>query len=548
MNRRHFLQLLALLNLAPRWQKSIAADEQLYQLPEFGNTRLLHFTDCHAQLLPIYYREPHVNIGTGHAKNKPPHLSGQAWLDFFAIPANSRNAYAFTDIDFTAAAQRYGKMGGFAHLATLIKQLREQAGAENTLLLDGGDSWQGSATALWTQGQDMIAACNLLGVDVMTGHWEFTYGQTQLAKNLLDFKGEFVAQNISLSEEAQFAAATENATVFKPYVVKSLAHARVAIIGQAFPYTPIANPKRFVPDWEFGIQQQRLQKIIAEIQATNEAEVIVLLSHNGMDVDLKLAAQVTGLDVILGGHTHDAIPKPLSVKNASGQTWVTNAGSHGKFLAVLDLEVKHGRLADLRYQLLPVFSRLLPADPEMTALITQLRQPFMATLRQPLTVAQELLYRRDNFHGSFDTLLLNALRTVNNSEIAFSPGFRWGASVLKGETLYFEELLNHTAITYPNSYRSQMSGLQIKTLLEEVADNLFNPDPYYQQGGDMVRVAGMSYRCNPQATIGTRISDCRLRNGQLLQATKLYTVSGWATVNTLASGRPIWELVSEFLQ
>ncbi len=547
MRRRHFLQVLALLNLAPRWQTAVAADEQLYDLSEFGNARLLHFTDCHAQLLPIYYREPHSNIGSGYAKNKPPHLSGQAWLNFFALQADSRAAYAFTDIDFTAAAQRYGKMGGFAHLASLVKRLREQVGAENTLLLDGGDSWQGSATALWTQGQDMVAVNNLLGVDVMTGHWEFTYGQAQVLKNVFDFKGEFVAQNINLSEEAQFATDTENASVFKPYSIKSLAHARVAIIGQAFPHTPIANPKRFVPDWQFGIQPQHLQKIITEIQTANKAEVIVLLSHNGMDVDLKLAAQVTGLDVILGGHTHDAVPKPLWVKNAGGHTWVTNAGSHGKFLAVLDLDIKQGRLADLRYQLLPVFSRLLSADPEMAALIAQLRQPYLTTLRQPLTLAQELLYRRDNFHGSFDQILLNALRTANDSEIALSPGFRWGNSVLQGETLYFEDVLNHTAITYPNSYRTQMSGLQIKTMLEDVADNLFNPDPYYQQGGDMVRVAGLSYRCQPEAKMGARISECRLKNGQLLQAHKLYTVAGWATVNHLASGRPVWEMVRDYL-
>ncbi len=543
MNRRQFLQLLVLSGLSPQLANSMALGDDFYDFPEFGNARLLHFTDCHAQLLPVYYREPSVNIGVGKAKNQPPHLTGQAWLKFFGIKAGSREAYAFTDIDFNAAAQIYGKMGGFAHLASLIKQLRGQTGIENTLLLDGGDSWQGSATALWMQGQDMVAACNLLGVDVMTGHWEFTYGQSQVLKNIADFQGDFVAQNVSLTEEALFAGEHENAAVFKPYVIKNLKNARIAIIGQAFPYTPIANPKHFIPDWQFGIQEQALQAMINEIQAGKKADVIVLLSHNGMDVDLKLASRVAGLDVVLGGHTHDAVPKAVLV----GKTWVTNAGSHGKFLAVLDLLVKNGRLADLRYQLLPVFSNLLKADQAMQNLIANIRQPFLEKLTQPLAIAEELLYRRDNFHGSFDAILLAALRAENNAEIAFSPGFRWGSSLLKGDTLYFEDLMNHTAITYPNSYVSELSGLEIKNILEDVADNLFNPDPYYQQGGDMVRVGGMTYRCNPEEKIGKRIFECRLLNGELLQAGKKYKVSGWAAVNNVANGKPIWELAAHYL-
>lgn len=547
MQRRQFLQSLAFLGLAPKLANSAIFADDLYHLPEFGNARLLHFTDCHAQLLPVYYREPGVNLGVGDAKNKPPHLTGLAWLNFFSIKAGTREAYAFTDIDFNAAAQHYGKMGGFAHLATLIKQLRSKTGAENTLLLDGGDSWQGSATALWTQGQDMLAACNLLGVDVMTGHWEFTYGQQQVLKNIANFQGDFVAQNIHLTEEAQFAHDSENAAIFQPFVIKHLKNARIAVIGQAFPYTPIANPKHFVPDWQFGIQEQSLQAIITEIQRKKEADVIVLLSHNGMDVDLKLASRITGLDLILGGHTHDAVPKPLLVSNPNGKTWVTNAGSHGKFLAVLDLVVKNGRLTDLRYQLLPVFSNLLPADTEMQNLISNIRQPFLETLRQPLAVTEQLLYRRDNFHGSFDNILLDALRTLNDTEIAFSPGFRWGTSLLKADTLYFEDLLNHTAITYSNTYRSALSGLEIKAILEDVADNLFNPDPYYQQGGDMVRVGGLSYRCNPEAKMGDRISELRLANGELLQARKKYQVSGWAAVNNTATGQPIWELAAQYL-
>jgi sulfur-oxidizing protein SoxB len=546
MKRRQFLQALALLGLTPTIAKS-GSENALYDLPEFGNTRLLHFTDTHAQLLPVYYREPSVNLGVGQSKNIPPHLTGMAWLNFFAIQAGTREAYAFTDVDFTAAAQSYGKMGGFAHLATLVKQLRYQAGVENTLLLDGGDSWQGSATALWTQGQDMVAASNLLAVDVMTGHWEFTYGSQQVLENLTQFNGEFVAQNISLSEEAQFASENENAAVFKPYVIKALANARVAIIGQAFPFTPIANPHRFTPDWQFGIQEQRLQNLINQIQADKAADVIVLLSHNGMDVDLKLASRVTGLDVILGGHTHDAIPKPILVANANGKTWVSNAGSHGKFLAVLDLEVKNNRLQDLHYQLVPVFSNLLTADRAMQNLIDKVRQPFLKTLRQPLAITERLLYRRDNFQGSFDQVILDTLLKVNQVEIAFSPGFRWGTSLLPGQTIYFEDVMNQTAITYPNTYISELSGLEIKAMLEDVADNLFNPDPYYQQGGDMVRVGGMSFRCEAEAKIGQRISELRLSNGQKLVADKKYRVSGWATVSNVAIGRPIWELVTEYL-
>jgi len=548
MQRRQFLQLLALLGLAPIQRTGLAQAETLYHLPKFGNTRLLHFTDCHAQLMPLYYREPAVNLGTGQAKNNVPHLTGQAWLDFFAIKANTALAYAFTAVDFADAALLYGKMGGFAHLATLVKQCREQVGTENTLLLDGGDSWQGSATALWTQGQDMIGACNLLGVDVMTGHWEFTYGQARVLANCAAFRGDFVAQNIQLTEEARFAQETDEAAIFKPYIIKALPQARVAIIGQAFPYTPIANPQRFTPDWQFGIAEQHLQTLISQIQRKKEADVIVLLSHNGMDVDLKLAARVTGLDIILGGHTHDAVPKPVLINNAGGKTWVTNAGSQGKFLAVLDLQVEKGRLQDFRYQLLPVFSNLLAPDPQMQAFITQQRQPFLKTLRQPLSIAEQLLYRRDTFHGSFDSVLLNALLQVKQAQIAFSPGFRWGNSLLKGDTLYFEDLMNHTAITYPNTYVIDLSGEQIKAILEDVADNLFNPDPYYQQGGDMVRVAGMSYRCQPEAKMGQRIFECRLKNGQLLQTHKKYSVAGWATVNTIATGQPIWEVVSQYLR
>lgn len=545
MKRRHFLQTLAGLGLCSPLNKRLSsAAESLYQLPERGHARLLHFTDLHAQLLPLYYREPSHNLGIGHETGLPPHLTGQAFLNFFGLQTRSREAYAFSDVDFVEMAEIYGKMGGIAHLATLINQLREQAGIDNSLLLDGGDSWQGSATALWTLGTDMLQVANLLKVDVMTGHWEFTYGVEQLKKNISQFNGEFVAQNISLTQEAQFKNNINSQTIFKPYIIKSLKHARVAIIGQAYPYTPIANPQRFTPMWQFGIQEQRLQSIINEIKTHKKAEVIVLLSHNGMDVDLKLASQVKGLDIILGGHTHDAIPKPILIN----KTWVTNAGSHGKFLGVIDLEMSKGKLKYCHYQLLPLFSNLLAADKKMQTLIDAIRQPFLKLLRKPLAMTDQLLYRRDNFQGSFDDILLNALQVMNNAQIAFSPGFRWGTSVLPRQTLYFEDLMNQTAITYANSYINELSGQKIKAILEDVADNLFNPNPYYRQGGDMVRVGGMQYKIKPDAVMGQRISALRLMNGQPLMASKNYKVSGWASVKTIATGKPMWELATEYLK
>jgi len=516
-------------------------------LPDFGNATLLHFTDSHAQLLPIYFREPSINLGVGDAKRFPPHLVGRQFLAYFGMKPGSREAYAFSHVNFAELATVYGKMGGYAHLATLIKRIRKARGRENTLLLDGGDSWQGSATALWTQGQDMIAVSNLLGVDMMTGHWEFTYGSAQVLKNIGRFKGEFLAHNIALTEEAQFAADTENPAVFKPYAIKAFKNAKVAVIGQAFPYTPIAHPQRFTPDWQFGIQEQNLQNIIDRIKKSNEADAIVLLSHNGMDVDLKLASGISGIDVILGGHTHDAIPRPVPVNNPSGRTWVTNAGSHGKFLAVLDLDIGNGRLRDLRYRLLPVFANLLEPDVEMQTLINTIRAPYLAKLQQPLALSDRLLYRRDTYQGTFDEVILTALRAMNDSQLSLSPGFRWGTVLLPGHTIRYEDVMNHTALTYPETYVRQISGKELKAVLEDVADNLFNKDPYYRQGGDMVRTGGMRFCCNPDADIGKRISEMRLANGQPIAANKRYKISGWASVSEASEGKPIDALVAQYL-
>jgi sulfur-oxidizing protein SoxB len=547
VNRRDFVQALAAGIAAGLPLSDLAAAERgdtarFYDPPRFGNVTLLHFTDCHAQLRPTRYREPDQNLGVGAARGQPPHVVGKALLARFGIAAATREAHAFTYLDFARAARAYGPMGGFAHLATLVKWLR--ASRPNALLLDGGDTWQGSGVSLWTHGQDMIDAAIALGVDVMTAHWEFTYGADrvrQVVERDLANRIDFVAQNVRTLDFDD--------PVFAPSVVRVVNGVRVAVIGQAFPYTPIAHPRYFVPEWTFGIQEESLQRHIDDARAKGAA-IVVLLSHNGMDVDLKLASRVRGLDAILGGHTHDGMPKPVLVKNRGGRTLVTNAGSNGKFLAVLDCDVKSGRLADWRYRLLPVFANLLPPDPAMQALIGKLHDPFQSRLDEPLARSEGLLYRRGNFNGTMDDVILDALLAEQNAEIAFSPGFRWGTTLLPGETITFGHVLEQTAITYPYATVSAMSGETIKAILEDVADNLFNPDPYYQQGGDMVRVGGLSYSIDPNASIGRRITRMEI-GGKPLEAGKTYKVAGWAPVaeeSKDSGGEPVFELVARHLR
>jgi S-sulfosulfanyl-L-cysteine sulfohydrolase len=396
----------------------------------------------------------------------------------------------------------------------------------------------------------MVEAANLLGIEAMTGHWEFTYGEKVLRSNLERFKGEFLAQNVFLSEEAAFndAKAFDAASgrVFKPATIKEIGGHRVAVIGQAFPYVPIAHPKRFTPDWTFGIRDDELQKLVDGLRNNDKVDAVLLLSHNGMDVDLKLASRVRGIDVILGGHTHDAIPQPIQVTNAGGTTLVTNAGSNGKFLGVLDLELATGRVRDVRYRLLPVFSELLKPDAAMQALIEKMREPQAAAYADKIATADRLLYRRGNFSGTVDQLICNALRSEFDAEIALSPGFRWGLSILPGQPLTMEDVLAETAITYPETYAQRMTGSQIKNVLEDVCDNLFNADPYYQQGGDMVRVGGFAYTCTPAEGVGHRISELKLDNGRTLEAGKSYKVAGWASVNE-QKGLPVWDVFSRHL-
>jgi sulfur-oxidizing protein SoxB len=546
IGRREFLQMLAVASAGGMalGQKEVlagdmAAAQKLYELPKFGNVSFMHFTDCHAQLKPIYFREPSVNIGISEALGRPPHLVGENLLKHFKIAPGTPAAHAFTYLNFEQAAKTYGKVGGFAHLATLVKQVR--ASRPYALLLDGGDTWQGSATALWTNGQDMVDACKLLGVNLMTPHWEFTLGADRVKEIVdKDFAGkiEFLAQNVHTSDfEDQ---------VFKPYTIREMNGVPVAVIGQAFPYTPIANPRYMVPDWTFGIKDDHMQKMVDEARGKG-AQVVVVLSHNGMDVDIKMASRVTGIDAIMGGHTHDGMPAPVVVANPGGKTLVTNAGSNSKFLGVLDFDVQAGKVRDFRYKLMPVFANLLPADAEMAAYIDKVRAPYEGKLQETLAISEGLLYRRGNFNGSWDQLIVDGLMAVKGAEIAFSPGFRWGTTILPGQAVTRDHLMDQVAITYPSTTLSNMTGATIKTVLEDVCDNLFNPDPYYQQGGDMVRVGGLQYTCDPLAPSGQRISNMSL-NGKAIDASKTYKVAGWAPVAEGATGEPIWDVMETYLK
>ena len=546
ISRREFLQVLAVASAAGMsishhdvLVAKESASEQLYDAPAFGNVSFMHFTDCHAQLMPIYYREPSMNLGISAALGKPPHLVGNALLRQFGVAPHTAQAHAFTHLDFVQAAKTFGKVGGFAHLATLVKRIRTKR--PHALLLDGGDTWQGSATALWTRGQDMVDACKLLGVNCMSSHWEYTLGAARVKEIVeKDFKNKvsFLAQNVTTSDFGD--------QVFEPYTMREMNGVSVAIIGQAFPYTPIANPRYMVSEWTFGIQEEHMQQVVNEVRQKG-AQVVVVLSHNGMDVDLKMASRVTGIDAILGGHTHDGVPTPVVINNANGQTLVTNAGSNGKFLAVLDFDVRMGKIQGFQYRLMPVFSNLLPADREMQSYIDTVRAPFQAKLDEQLAVSESLLYRRGNFNGSWDQLIVDALMEVKGAEIAFSPGFRWGTSILPGQKITRSDLMDQVAITYPATTLNNMTGEMLKSVLEDVCDNLFNPDPYYQQGGDMVRVGGLQYTCTPNAKVGSRINNLTLR-GKPIDPHKSYKVAGWASVAEGVVGEPIWDVMESYFK
>lgn len=538
MNRRDLLLGLLAAGLAPL--PSAALARRLYELPDApGCATLLHLTDCHAQLLPLHYREPSENLGAGAASGQPPHLVGAALLRHYGLDAGGRAAHAFTHLDFAAAARTYGPMGGFAHLATLVQQLRAQR--PGAVLVDGGDSWQGSATALWTRGADMRAACQALGVEVMTGHWEFTYGADEVLAQAtaLAPRLRFLAQNVRTADFGD--------PVFEPSVLREINGHLVGIIGQAYPYTPVANPRRFVAGWRFGIGEDELRAEAARLRRAG-ARAVVLLSHCGLDTDLKLASRVGGIDAILGGHTHDALPRALPVAGPTGTTLVANAGSHGKFLGVLDLEVSATGTVRPRYQLLPVFADLLDPDPAMAALVRALRAPHLARLQRPLARTEGLLYRRSNFGGTFDALILRALMQTQDARIGFSPGFRWGGTLLPGDTVTVEDLMGQMAVTYPQMRVTEYTGAQLHAMLEDVCDNLFNPDPYRQQGGDLVRVGGLRFACRPRAPFGRRIDELRL-DGEPLDPARRYRTVSWAGVGDEdTAGPPAWEAVEQWLR
>lgn len=546
LSRREFMQVLAIAGaggMALHHQDVLAAKpgagERLYDVPKFGNVSFLHFTDCHAQLQPIYFREPNVNLGVASALGKPPHIVGDKLLKHFGFKPNTAAAHAFSYLNFSQAAKTYGKVGGFAHLATLVKQLK--ASRPHALLLDGGDTWQGSATSLWTNGQDMVDACKLLGVNMMCPHWEFTFGAKRVQEIVeKDFKGhiDFLAQNVKTTDFEDL--------VFKPYATREINGVKIAVIGQAFPYTPIANPRHMVPDWTFGIQDEHMQKMVDQARAEG-CQAVVVLSHNGMDVDIKMASRVRGIDAILGGHTHDGMPAPTIVSNGGGQTLVTNAGSNSKFLGVLDFDVRGGKVQGFQYRLLPVFANLIEADKEMQAFIDKVRAPYQAKLDEKLAVTEELLYRRGNFNGSWDQIICDALMEVKGTDMAFSPGVRWGTSLLPGDTITYERMMDQMAMTYPATTVNEFTGAQIKEIMEDVCDNIFNPDPYFQQGGDMVRVGGMTYSCTPNAPMGQRINNMVLK-GKPIEADKKYKVAGWASVQEGVQGEPIWDVVSGYLR
>ncbi|TYC53090.1 thiosulfohydrolase SoxB [Rhodobacterales bacterium] len=540
-SRREFLMAAtatsALLGsgMAGSWSRLMAqqglTEDQLLAMEPTGKLTLVHVTDIHAQLKPIYFREPSTNLGIGPVKGKPPHVTGADFLKLYNIQPGTPEAYALTSVDFAALAAAYGKMGGMDRVARVIRHIRDERGADNVLLLDGGDTWQGSFTANATEGQDMITVMNALQPDAMTGHWEFTYGTDRVQEAIDALPFAFLGSNIYDSEWDEPA--------FEAWKMFERGGARVAVIGQAFPYTPIANPRWMIPDWSFGIREEDIAQHVAEARDEG-ADLVVLLSHNGFDVDRKLASRVDGIDVILTGHTHDALPEPVIVND----TLVIASGSNGKFVSRLDLDIKDGKLAGYAYRLIPVFSDVIAPDPDMAALIDEVRAPYEDQLSRVLGRTEDLLYRRGNFNGTFDDLICEALLSERDAQIALSPGFRWGTSLLPGQDITFEDVHNACAMSYPAAYRSTMSGRMLKDILEDVGDNLFNKDPYYQQGGDMVRVGGMGYTIDPEAEIGKRISDMTLLStGEAIDPAKGYVVAGWASVNEGTEGPPIGEVI-----
>lgn len=548
MNRREFLQVMAAAYLAGFTNKLSAKNITNYNHPFSSDIRLLHITDTHAQLSPSFFREPNINLGTGSNRNVPPHIVGDNFLKYYGLDGNF-NKYLYSYINFNELAKKYGKFGGYAHLKTAIDHLRNESNG-NSLLLDGGDTWQGSAVSLFESGRDMVEASNILGVDVMTGHWEFTFGEDQFIKNIKNFNGEFVANNVFLNDEAIFndvPSYDDENHYQKPYTIKEVNGKQIAIIGQAFPYTPIANPSRYVSNLTFGIREQELQETVDKVKDKYKPALVVVLSHNGIDVDKKLASRVNGIDIIFGGHTHDAVPKPIIIKNNNGKTLVTNSGCNGKFISFIDIKFS-GKSYTYNYNLIPILSNEVKPNQQMQSFIDSVSNPYKKLLSETIGYADDTLYRRSNFNGTFDDLLCDSMNVVLDSEISLSPGFRWGPSLTPNQPITMSDIYNHTAITYPNTYVRSMTGETIKNVLEDVADNIFNIDPYLQQGGDMVRTRGIKYTINPRNKMNNRIEKLRLNNNIEIKPNKEYKVSGWASVNNIEEGKPIWDITKEYLK
>ena len=566
----------------------VAMPKGFYDVPMKGNVRILHITDVHGQLNPVYFREPNVNLGVGDAYGRPPHLVGNKLLKAMGYKPATPEAYAYTYLDFESAARTFGKTGGFAHIKTLLDRLRSNAGGkQNTITIDGGDLWQGSGTSLWTRGVDMVEASNIIGLDVMVGHWEFTYKENEVLSNVALFKGDFIGQNVRVKEDSMFGDDypklveqydgsglfdEDTGHAFQPYVIKEVNGAKICIVGQAFPRTANANPQEFFPDWSFGLREDDMIELVKDIRAKEKPDAVVLLSHNGMDVDIKMAERVPGLNAVFGGHTHDGIPKPLKIKNADGGTcWVTNAGSNGKFVGVMDFDIQGGKIKSMDYKMLPVITDWLPADKEMKAYLKQMRETvydknivesrvskhfynksrvgktYEQILSEKLAIADRLLYRRGNFMGTWDQILCNALREEFNADVAMSAGVRWGTSTLKGDWITMEDVMTQCAITYGETYVNEMSGRDLMRILEGVADNLFDVDPYLQSGGDMVRVGGMDYTIDPSKPLYQRLTDAKLDNGHTIEPDQMYKVAGWATVNQAPNGRLMWDVVHDYI-
>jgi len=542
-SRREFLQFAAASaslfagfpNFAAAAAQQKLTQDDLLAFDSKGQVTLLHLTDIHGQLNPVYFRPPSENYGVGAFEGIPPHLVGKAFLEHFGIDTGTPLAYAHTMVDYEALARAYGRLGGLDRTATLIKAIRAERGEDRVLLLDGGDTWQGSYTSLQTQGADMVSAMGLLRPDAMVGHWEFTFGQDRLEELIEAMRYPFLGGNVFDTEWDE--------AVFESTAFFERGGINVAVIGQHFPYTPIANPRHMVEGWSFGIRPEQIQ---ANVDAARDegAEIVVLLSHNGFDVDQKLAATVSGIDVILTGHTHDAIPRAIKIKD----TLLLSSGSHGKYLGRIDLKVEGGRVVDASSNLIPVFSDVIAPDAEMAAHITALRKPYVDECNRVVGKAGSLLYRRGNFNGSWDDVICDAIRQERDVDIALSPGFRWGTTLLPGQDITIDDMYSQTSMNYPAVYRQEFTGQQLKDILEDVCDNLFNPDPFFQQGGDMVRVGGMRYRCAPKSTMGSRISEMTLlRTGEPIEADKSYIVGGWASVNPDTEGPAIYDLLESYI-